>query len=204
MLTADFIALSGFYLLILKVCIVKLNLYHFNFRMFGENLIQDFCTVVEGHTQMTDLTFLFQLQSDFKSSCAFVLSHSGSTQGMHQIKVKIFHATGFQLLLEQRTNVFLIFKIVCRKLVSQYVLISGITGGQAFFDGKFALSIDVSVCCVKVIETVSKESIYHLNGLGNIYIFTVHRQPHISEAKIFLNQFKRSAHFGNLLCFSTV
>ena len=198
MLPADLIAFPGLYFVILKIHIIELDLNHFNFRMIGQNLIQSLRGIVERHAQMTDFSFLLQFQCDFKGSCAFILLHAGSAEGVHQIEVKVFHTAGIQLLLEQRTDVLFLLEVVGRQLVGQNVPVPGITGRQTFFDGQFTFSVDVAVSGIKVIETVFQEHVHHPGGLRNIYFICDHGKAHITKTEIFLNLFKRAAHIGYL------
>ena len=57
MLTADLITLTALYRRIIVIHVVKLNLYHLNLRVLGQNLIQYLCPVMERNTHMTDLSF---------------------------------------------------------------------------------------------------------------------------------------------------
>ena len=69
---ADFVALSGLDLIVLKIHIVKLDLNHFDFRVLGQNVVQNLGAVMERHAEMTNLAFLLQLQGNFKGIAALI------------------------------------------------------------------------------------------------------------------------------------
>ena len=71
MLTTDFVALAALYSWILIVQIVELDLDNLDLWILGKNLIQSFCLVVEGNSEMMDLTLFFQLESSFISVTFF-------------------------------------------------------------------------------------------------------------------------------------
>ena len=49
---------------------------------------------------------------------------------MHQVEIEIIHAAGFQLLLEEGTDVLVFLDVVAGQLVGQNVCFPGVAGFQ--------------------------------------------------------------------------
>ena len=137
---------------------------------------------------MADFAFLLQFLGDPEGSGAFIERHSCAADCMDQIKIKIIHTTGFQLLLEQGTDIFLLLETRGRQLVGKNVTVPGITGSQTFLNGKLALADEITVRGIEIIETVFKKQVNQLNGLRNIHFLAIHRQAHEAKTEVFSDQ----------------
>ena len=112
---------------IIIVEIVDLQLNHLNLRLFGKNLIQNIRRIVERHSNVAYFALFVQLVNNLKGVALFVFGIGKTLECMEKIKVKILYAANFELLLEQRTNLFFFFKKPIGKLICQNIFISWIT-----------------------------------------------------------------------------
>ena len=72
---------------------------------------------------------------------------------VHQIKIKIVYATGLQLTLKKGPDILFLLKIITRKLIGENILFPRITTGQTFPDRKLTFSLNISMCCIKIVKT---------------------------------------------------
>ena len=133
MLAADLVALPGFYGGVLVIDVVKLNLDDFNLGIFGEDLIKNLGFIVEGNAEMANFSLVPQRHDRFIGVHLLVLGKQILILGVHQVKIEIIYAAGFQLLLEEGTDVLVFFNVAAGQLVGKDVCFPGIAGGQAFF-----------------------------------------------------------------------
>ena len=203
-LAADFQALPGLHRRIVEVHIVQLDLHHLDLGIFGEDLVQNWGFIVEGDAKVLDFTFCEQFQRSLVTTQGFVPPEAVGILGMHQVEVKILHTAGFQLLLEQGTDILVFLDEVAGEFIDQDVLVPGIAGGQAFFQRKFALAAQIAVGGIKIVEACRQEGIHHFVGFFNVHLAVYHRQTHTAEAEVLFNFGKISCHKGYLLQFSFI
>ena len=120
----------------------------------GQDLIQHIRLVMEGDTQMLDFPLSQEFQRGLISPALLVLGENVLILGVHQVEVKILYTAGFQLLFQQGADIFLIFKEVGRQFVGQDILVTGISGSEAFSNGQFTFAVDVAMSGIKIIETI--------------------------------------------------
>ena len=95
--SADLQALSAFDCRIVVVQIIELDLHDLNLRVFGQNLFQYRRFIVKGNAHMTDFSFLLQFERRFISARFFEIIEIFSPLSVHQVKIKIVDAAGFEL-----------------------------------------------------------------------------------------------------------
>ena len=115
---------------------------------------------------------------------------------MHQIKIEIIYAAGFQLLLEEGTDVLVFLNVVAGQLVGKDVCFPGIAGGQAFLQRDLALAVKIAVGGVKIVEAVREKHVHHFAGFFKIHFLALHGKAHTAETKIFLHFVKTGLHIG--------
>ena len=84
------------------------EIFHIAYIIF--HLLQHVCPVMERDSEVTDLSFLFQLQRSFISTSFFKEIKIVRALRVHQIEVEIIHAARLQLTLKKRTDVLFRFK----------------------------------------------------------------------------------------------
>ena len=187
MVPANLITAQGLHLGVVIIQVVELKLYHFDLGILRQNPIQHLGAVVEGDAQMPDFSLRLQFQRRLVSPAAGIFFEPRPALCVHQIEVEIIHPAGLQLLRKQRPDFLLGFKEVVGQLVGQNVLIPLIPGGEAGFDGLFALAAEVAVGGVKIVEARRQKGIHHLRGLLDIHRIAHHRQAHKAKTELLLN-----------------
>ena len=189
-LAADLQALVGLDGGILKVHIVQLDLHHFDLGILGEDLIQHRGLIVEGNAEMLDFALVPQLQGGLIGAALLEAGEEILVLGVHQIEVKIFHAAGGQLLVQQGANILILLKKIAGELVGEDVAFPGIAGSEAGPQGRLALAADVAMGGVEIVKAGIQEGIHHAAGLLQVHFLALHRQTHAAEAEIFLDVVK--------------
>ena len=135
---------------------------------------------------MAQLARSLAFQRDFHGMGIPVLFKPGGAHSMHQEKVKILHAALIEHQIDQRPDFLFLFK-AAGELVSQDKAFSGIPAGKAGLYRFLALTLDVGMGGVKIVEARRQEGIHHLAGLLRIHFLAAHGQAHHAEAEILLN-----------------
>ena len=195
-LAADLVALPGFYGGVLVIDVVKLNLDDFNLGIFGEDLIKNLGFIVEGNAEMANFSLVPQRHDRFIGVHLLVLGKQILILGVHQVKIEIIYAAGFQLLLEEGTDVLVFLNVVAGQLVGQNVRLPGITGSQALFQRDLALAVKIAVGGVKIVEAVREKHVHHFGGFFKIHFLALHGKAHTAKTKIFLHFVKTGLHIG--------
>lgn len=99
--------------------IVQLQLNKFHLRVFGQDLIQHLRLIVEGKPHMADESLRFQLQRLLIGPALLKFLKIPLALGVHQVKIKVLYPAAFQLLLEQRSHLFLRLKQRVGNLIRQ-------------------------------------------------------------------------------------
>ena len=180
------------------VQIVKLDLYRLNTGLLGENAIQHFGGVVEGHADVLYLSLRFQLLGDCKGPAAEILVISLPTHGVHQVKVKILHPAGLKLGGKEGADVLLILKKGEGQLVRQHKALPGVAGSEALPQRRLALSAQIGAGRVKIIKAPGHKHVHHFGESGNIHCILQHGQSHAAETEVFPNFREEVVHCKNL------
>ena len=151
-LAADLVALAAFHPGIFVVCVVKLDLHKFHFRVPGQEFVQECCTVVEGKAQMTDFPLCLQLLGDLVRTSPRVEFIPLCADSVKQVKIKIVYAAGFQLILEEGEDLLFCVKAATGKLVCQHIAFPGITIYKALPDSQLAFALNVGVGGVEIVK----------------------------------------------------
>ncbi len=109
---------------------------------------------------------------------------------VHQIKIKIVHAAYFKLAFKEGAHIRLGLEKACRQLVGKNVLLARITVDKALAQRLFALTAEITVRRVKVIEAGVDKIIDHSAEFFMIDLAVLHRQTHTSEFEILFYFFK--------------
>ena len=104
--------------------------------------------------------------------------------GVHQVKVQIVYAQGFQLAFKEGANVRFALEIHVGKFVRQDVAFAGVAVGQGGLQGLLALALQIAVGGVEIVETGGEKCIYHPLHLVQVHFLTLHGQAHTAEAKV--------------------
>ena len=193
-LAANFVTQAALHIGIIVVRIVKLQLDEFQLGAVSQNLIQYFGTVMEGHTHMAQLAFGFQLLSNVIGLCFGEHTVTVGAQGMHQIKIKIFHTAGLQLIFHQTADAFTVFEADGGKLVCQKEPAAVITVRKAGLDHFFAETLVIGTGGVEVIKSGIEKRVYHGAERIGIDLITLLGQAHTAKAKIFLDFGEKTIH----------
>ena len=175
-------------IVVIKIVYLKLNCLYLG--LLGQDLVKYIRRVVERHCYMLDLSLSVMLVHRFKRLAALMLFIRVSVERMEKIKIKIFNSAYLKLLLKERTNLLLGLEKPIRKLVCQNVLTSVVTLCQAFSDCLFALTVYISVRCVKIVKSRGNKGVYHTVDLGGVHLSVLHRQAHTAKAKVSLDLLK--------------
>ena len=166
------------------VQIVELDLHDLDLRIIVEDPLQHIGAVMEGNAHMAHLAFRLQRKSSFISTAVFKMVVGPPSLGVHEIKVKVLHAAGVQLLLEERADVLFLLKVVSRQLIGQKVTIPGIAAGQPGAESRLAPAAQIAVGRVEIIETGVQKRIHHLRKLFLVNLLPDQGQPHAAKAEI--------------------
>ena len=199
MLAANLVALAALHSNIIVIQVVELNLYHLDLRVLGQDLVQHLGAVVEREAHMADPALGFQRKGGLVGAASLELFKVVGVLGVHQVKIKVVHAAGFQLAFKKRADVSLCLEIAVGQLVGQTVGLAGVAAGQALFQGQLTLAANVTVGGVKIVESLRQKLVHHAGGLGNVHLVAVHRQAHTAKAEI-LFHFIHLLHYILLLC----
>ena len=164
--------------------------------VLGEDLLQHLRPVMEGNAEVPDLPLRFQLQRRLIGPAAFEHGEVFHTLGVHQVEVKVVHAAGFQLALEEGANVLLLFEVEVGQLVGENITVAGIAAGQTLPQGQLAFAAQIAVGGVEVVETRLQKGVHHPAGLEYVHRAVLHGQAHCAKAKILFDPFhSRSSSF---------
>ena len=144
---------------------------------------------MEGESDVTDLPFLLQFKGRFIGSAFPEMIEISRSLCVHQIEIEIIHTAGLKLTLEKRPDVLLLLKISGRQLIRQNITISGIAAGETLLQCQLALSLNISVGGVKIIESCLQKGIHHLLRLLQVHVLSHHRKTHASKPEVLLNPF---------------
>ena len=84
---------------------------------------------------MLDLALCQQFQGHFVSPKLLIAAEAVLILSMHQVKIEIIYAAGFQLGLEQRPDILGLGDEMAGQLVGQDVAFPRMAAGQAFPEG---------------------------------------------------------------------
>ena len=84
------------------------------------------------------------------------------------------------------------------ELVGEDVVLPGVAGGETFPECDLALSVQIAVGSIKIVEPVCQEGVHHLFGFFQVHFAVFHGKTHTAEAKILFHGIKISVHYGIL------
>ena len=167
---ADLIALPTLHGGVLIVHIVELNLHHFNLRILGQNLLQYCRFVVEGNTEVLDLSFLLEFQCCFIRLALLEFCVNFGALGVHKVEVKVIHAAGGELTVKQRSNLLLAVEEMGGELIGQNISVPGMALYQTLPQGRFTFSTQIAMCRIKIVEAVFQKGMLYSNILLKLYL----------------------------------
>ena len=190
-LDTDLVAFAALHGGIFIVEIVELELDGLDVRIFGQDLFEDLCAVVEGDADVADLPLGLERKSRLIGAVRLEILKDLRALRVHQIIVEIVHAAGRQLLLEHGADVRLGVEEVFRQLVRQQKALARIAAGETVAERQLALALQIAVRRVKIVEARVQKRIHHAAGLRRVHFLSLHRQAHKTEAEFSLELFHR-------------
>ncbi len=175
---------------IVEVKVIELNLHGFDLRIAAENFIQYFRRIVKGDPDVLYPPFRLEFERLLVSAATLELYKVFPVLRVHKIEVEIIDAAYFQLAFEKRTDVRFRLEIGLRQLIRKNIFPPGVSFYKAIAQSGFALSADIYVCRIEIIETAFYKRIDHFVKLGMVYFIAVHGQTHTAESEIFTYFFK--------------
>ena len=184
MLFADLVHLAAFHGGVLVVHIIELNLHDLDLRVLGQDRVQHLGLVVEGDAKVADPALLLEFPGCFVGPTALVFLVYVPVLRVHQIKIKIVHAAGGELLFKEGANILLLLEVSRRQLVGQQEPVPGIALDEAPLDGGFALSHQIAVRGIEIIEASFDKGVDHPLEFAIAEDCAALRQPHTAKAEI--------------------
>ena len=80
---------------------------------------------------------------------------------VHQIKIKILHVTGVELIFKARADIRLGLEEIRRQLARQHIADARIAAGETGLQRRLALALQIAVGCVEIIEARIQKRVDH-------------------------------------------
>ena len=186
-LHADLVAFAALHLRIVVIRVVELELHRLDRRILRQNLLQHLRAVVEGEADVANPALRLQCERRLIRAAGLEVAVVLRSLRMHQVKIEIRHATGFELTFKQRPDIRLALKKAPRQLVRQHVAFARIAARQAGLERLFAFALKIAVRRIEVVEARLQKRIDHPSGFLKVHAFPVHRQAHAAKAEILLD-----------------
>ena len=138
---------------------------------------------MERDSEMPDLSFRFEFQRRFIRMTAFELPIDIAILRVHQIEIKVFHTAELQLPFKERTDLLLRFEIRFGQLIGQQKAAAIVPLCDAIPDRRLALSVDISVRRVEIVQPRRNERVRHAGKRRMVYLAVPHRKPHAAESE---------------------
>ena len=130
MFAADLIAQTALHDGVVVVHIVELDLHHLDLGVLRQDMVQHLRPVMERDAHMANLALGFQGEGGLIGPVRFEIGELLLVLGVHEIKVKVVHAAGLQLTLEEGADVRLRLKEKVGQLVGEHIPLPGIAAGE--------------------------------------------------------------------------
>ena len=186
-LHADLVAFAALHLRVVVIRVVELELHRLDRRILRQNLLQHLRAVVEGDADVANPALRLQRERRLIRAAGLEVAVVLRALRVHQVKIEIRHATGFELAFKQRPDVRLALKKAPRQFVRQHVAFPRIAARQAGLERLFALALKIAVRRIEVVEARLQKRIDHPSGFLKVHAFPVHRQAHAAKAEILLD-----------------
>ena len=103
---------------------------------------------------------------------------------VHQIKIKILHAAGVELIFKARADIRLGLEEIRRQLVRQHIAAARIAAGETGLQRRLALALQIAVGCVEIIEARIQKRVDHFCRFCQVDLAVFHRQAHKDETEV--------------------
>ncbi len=168
--------------LLLGVHIVNLDLAEIPVPA-AENLLKSLITVMEGKSQIPDLSLSLHLLQFFHHAQPSHFPETLPVQGVHQVKIYVIRAQFLKLLLEYSVHILQSVHIPAGQFCGQVIRISGVLL-QHLSHKSLALPAVVGIGCVYVVYSCGQCRIHHLLRLDLInFSLRCHGKPHAPESQ---------------------
>ena len=157
-----FIALPGLDAVAFPIKVVELELHILHLRVFRQDTVQHFRTVVEGQPDVPGQSLRFQSRQFPKSIGLLRCLVGGGVDGVEPIVVYIVRPQPGQLLLEETAHICLFLHQKDRQLGGDGKVVTGMAVHQSLLQRGLAHAAVVNIGGVEISKPLFQKAVHHL------------------------------------------